>query len=204
MRKQREGHLSGLVRRIAPKGTLALLAGGVLLVSLASGCVTRSGNYAVEVFTEMHYQPSYRSQEVPRLLPPPDSVPVSGKEIAYDFGEYKTLTVPKTIEQTYNRESASKLYAVNCSMCHGTGGKGDGTMKEFLASLPPADLTAQATQGSAKGEVFGFISHGGRIGFVFAQQGTKSPSPMPTFNKLLTEEERWRLALYVLRDLKGP
>ena len=39
-----------------------------------------TGSSAVLVFTEMHYQPSYRSQEGPRLLPPADSVPVTGKE----------------------------------------------------------------------------------------------------------------------------
>ena len=54
-----------------------------------------SGANAVEIFNEMHYQPSYRSQEGPRLLPPPDSVPVTGKELRYaTLEEYQELNIP--------------------------------------------------------------------------------------------------------------
>ena len=183
-----------------------LIALGVLLTTVAVGCITRTGNYAVEIFTEMHYQPSYRSQEVPRLLPPEGSVPITGKEIAYDFDEYEGLNVPDTVVGEYNPGKASALFAVNCTVCHGAAGKGDGPMREFLMpkGFPPADLTGANVQGSTEGEVFGFLSHGGRTGFGFAQLGRKSPSPMPTFNKLLTEEDRWTLVIYVLQELEGP
>ena len=43
----------------------------------------------------MHYQPSYRVQEGPRILPPEGSVPVTGREITYgSLEEYEELSVP--------------------------------------------------------------------------------------------------------------
>ena len=41
----------------------------------------RTGSHHIQVFSEMHYSASYRSQEVPRLLPPKASVPITGSEI---------------------------------------------------------------------------------------------------------------------------
>ena len=40
-----------------------------------------SGSNKVQIFTEMHYQPSYRAQEGPRLDSPLDAVPITGKEV---------------------------------------------------------------------------------------------------------------------------
>ena len=42
-----------------------------------------TGSHRVEAFTEMHFQPSYRSQEIPRLLPPKNSVPITGASLDY-------------------------------------------------------------------------------------------------------------------------
>jgi len=51
-----------------------------------------TGSNRVQVFTEMHYQPSYRTQESPRLLPPDGSVPITGAEVVYaSIDEYKNL-----------------------------------------------------------------------------------------------------------------
>ena len=56
---------------------------------------TQTGPHAVDIFTEMHFQPSYRTQEGPRILPPPDSVPITGKEIEYkSVEEYQTMGDP--------------------------------------------------------------------------------------------------------------
>ena len=185
---------------------LWLLGVVVLLWAVGSGCFTQTGSNRVQIFNEMHYQPSYRSQEAPRLLPPQGSVPITGAEVVPPFGEYVSLTSPGDVAAGYSRTASAELYRVNCTVCHGTLGKGDGVMTPFFinAGFPPADLTGPVTQGSSEGEVFGFISHGGRQGFFTAQVGVESPSPMPTFNKLLTEEDRWMLALYVLRELGGP
>ena len=53
-----------------------------------------SGSHAIVIFSEMHYQPSYKSQEIPRIMPHPEAVPMNGKEIQRTSEEYKVLAIP--------------------------------------------------------------------------------------------------------------
>ena len=166
-----------------------------------------SGANPIEVFNEMHYQPSYKSQEGPRLLPPPDSVPVTGRELAYTtLDEYRELTVPAEVREAYDAGRAGASFGLNCAVCHGKTLRGSeeedpaekAKILEFMTKGPfPADLTASITRESTDGELFGFISRGGRQGLAASQRGRESGSPMPEFLRLLTEEERWALVLYL-------
>ena len=61
----------------------------------------------------------------------------------------------------------------------------------------PADLMADVTKSSTDGELFGFISGGGRQGLSARLRGRDSTSPMPEFQKLLTEQERWELVKFL-------
>lgn len=166
-----------------------------------------SGGHAVEVFTEMHFQPSYRVQEGRRILPPPDSVPVTGKELRYgSLEEYQALEMPSDFVETYDRAAAQRLYDVNCLVCHGEGLQGDGKIRDFIKEGTrgpfPANLTTDVTTSSSDGELFGFITGGGRQGLAFVLAGRESRSPMPPYGLLLTEEDRWHLVQY-LRDRTG-
>ena len=175
-----------------------------------------TGGNKVQILTEMHYQPSYKSQEGPRLLPPPDSVPVTGRELRYvTLEEYKPLTIPGHVVQTYDPAQAQGLFTINCMVCHGPTLKGDqepdeskwGGIIRFMKAGKrgpfPADLTSEATRSSTDGELFGFISSGGRQGLTATERGKQSASPMPEFLRLLSEEERWMLVMY-LRAQQGP
>ena len=54
-----------------------------------------TGSNKVQIFTEMHYQPSYRSQEGPRLDVPDSAVPITGKEVILtSVEEYEVLANP--------------------------------------------------------------------------------------------------------------
>lgn len=158
-----------------------------------------TGANAVQVFTEMHYQPAYRIQEAPRLLPPPDSVPVTGKEVTYaTLQDYQKLAVPARTLGSYDAAKAERLYIINCLVCHGKLLRGDGPILGFMKRGPfPADLTSDGTKGSGDGELFGFITAGGRQGLAARLRGRESSSPMPEFRRLLTEEERWALVQYL-------
>ena len=162
-----------------------------------------TGSHAVEIFTEMHFQPTYRSQESPRLLPPPDSVPVTGREIKLTVAELEEVPVPQNVQTAYDADPSgvAKLFSVNCAVCHGESARGDGTVASYITRGPkPADLTLGVTHDSTVGELFGFISGGGRQGVALTERGLESQSPMPEFRLLLTEEERWSLVLF-LRSL---
>ena len=211
-----------LVRRMttafSQRWKWALLA-TVLLAAVAAGCYNNNtgetnigssinfklpafpetGGNAIQIFTEMHYQPSYRVQEGPRLLPPPDSVPVTGKELLYtSLEEYKELTIPDGVVRSYDPTRALELYNVNCSVCHGENLQGVGPIRPFMTRGPfPADLTADLTRDVTDGELFGFISGGGNQGLAARLRGRRSASPMPEFRLLLTEDERWVLVQFL-------
>ena len=166
-----------------------------------------TGGNAVQIFTEMHYQPSYRSQEGPRLHPPSDSVPVTGKEIRYgSLDEYGALAIPEGAAQAYDAGKAQHLYTINCQVCHGPTLRGDGVILGLwpqtdgvLKGPVPADLTADVTKSSTDGDLFAFITLGGRQGAAARIRDRRSTSPMPEFGLLLTEDERWNLVQF-LRD----
>jgi len=180
---------------------LGLLVAVFLLSVVATGCVSfQRGAYQVDIFTEMHYNQAYRSQEPPRLYPAKGSVPFL--LVGTDTLVVEELVLAKTSDTV---DQGKDLYRVNCVVCHGVVGKGDGAMKDFLVkwqSIPPADITGAATVAASDDELLSFIGWGGRIGFFSAQAGAPSLSTMPIFNKLLTQEEKWKL-VYYLRDLQG-
>jgi mono/diheme cytochrome c family protein len=76
--------------------------------------------------------------------------------------------------------AGSRLYATNCSSCHGSHGQGNGPM--------PA-LSQGPTQSVSDGEVFWFITTGA------VDKGMPSWSTLP-------ERQRWQLVSY-LKSLKN-
>ena len=90
------------------------LAGLALLVGLlAMGCA--QGAYPLDIFYEMHYQPSYKAHEPPRLSPPESAVPFFDPPAATSFNL-----------------DGRHLYEVNCSMCHGAKARGDGPVLRMM------------------------------------------------------------------------
>jgi len=163
-----------------------------------------TGSHAVVVFSEMHYQPSFGSQEIPRLLPASDSVPITGAEI--DKGsleEYTSWGPTQQLIDNWNSDpsnvvSAQKLFATNCQVCHGYLLDGNGPIIKFdHGSIAPRNLLDEAAISATDGELFGYISFGGRSGLASAVQGNPTPSWMPQFRYLLTEDERWNLVMYL-------
>ncbi|WP_445747831.1 c-type cytochrome [Polaribacter sp.] len=89
-------------------------------------------------------------------------------------GDEKSLSVGK------------KLFKMQCAVCHGFKGKGDGVAGAGL-SPKPANLTSEAVQSQTDGAIFWKI-----------QQGN---GPMPNYKSSLKEESRWSIINYI-RTLK--
>jgi putative copper export protein/mono/diheme cytochrome c family protein len=86
----------------------------------------------------------------------------------------------------------AKLFAANCTLCHGAGGKGDGPALKSLGIVPAeADLTAAHIYDHAEGDLYWWVSHG--------IEGT----PMPGFAGRLTADERWALIDFVHANADG-
>jgi len=175
-------HLASTARNTLRRRVLWLLPAWLLAASL--GC---SGNstYPFDYFPEMHYQSTHRFQEPPRPLGPADSVPVTGKEVAYNLAEAEALRNPVVRNQP-NLAAGKRLYEVNCAMCHGADAKGSTAVAarfQKAGAAPPINLTRPETQRLLDGVLFATITNG---------RGN-----MPPFRNLLTEEERWKITLHI-------
>jgi mono/diheme cytochrome c family protein len=192
------------------KGTRRRLRGAILALGLLAlaipltACPAKTGTYApLDLFYEMHYSQSYRSQEAPRLTPPEGAVPYRSpsdprpytREIVYSPEEYAAQRNP-VARTAQGLERGKELFRVNCSFCHGLEGKGDGKVSVKLregGSLPAANLTAGSPALKPPGELYRLVSEGG-IGV--------TRFGMPRFRLLLSPEDRWLLVDYVL-SLQG-
>ncbi|MBT8080313.1 MAG: cytochrome c [Gammaproteobacteria bacterium] len=140
---------------------------------------------------DMVDQPSEKPQES-EAPPDPGSVPVSGGE---------SLPLPLNDEQSFARKDASadlvnpvaasadsirrgqEFYDVNCLVCHGAGGKGDGPVGLKFVEKAPVDLNDAYTQDQTDGELF-FTLTRGRV-------------KMPFYRDALSPSERWDVINYL-------
>ncbi len=84
----------------------------------------------------------------------------------------------------------ARLYAENCALCHGAGGKGDGPAAAGL-TVHPADLTAPHLFAHTPGDLFWWVSHG------------KANGVMPGFAGVMTPAERWDVINFVRAHAAG-
>lgn len=82
----------------------------------------------------------------------------------------------------------ARLFATNCTTCHGVDARGNGPVAKSLP-VPPADLTAEHLWGHSDGDLYWFISHG-----FPAPDGSFS---MPAFGSALSSEAIWDLIDYL-------
>ncbi len=168
-------------------------------VSVSACAVQETNTYPVEIFSEMHYSQAYKSQEPPRLAPPAESV------VFASVGDPdQVLNVPDKRERPYDPAVADNLYQVNCAVCHGITGLGDGKIVRHLTSTasfyattnngtpyaaPPDLVDSAANRLTARDTMVAFVTSGGRV--------------MPPFGKLLSEEDIRDIVNYIFDDKTG-
>ncbi len=129
------------------------------------------------------------------VVPAPDAV------VFERTGADKVLEVPERSQRPYDARVASELFRVNCSVCHGPAGLGDGPIVPHLTSpnsyyasssgqpyARPPNLQETRANKDEK-TVFAIITNGIVV--------------MPKFGLLLTEEERWDLVRYIFDTQTG-
>lgn len=175
-----------------------------LLVLVAALAIFAFDVIKIDWVVFMEIQPSYGNQDVDMVtgagpLPvPAQSIPVEGP--AYIPGEGAPQNPVPADETSIAR--GAQLYAINCQMCHGEAGQGNGTISAFLVKKKPADLTSELVQSKSDGSLFLAISNG-----IFNPNNTLFPEvefsgQMPPLNENLTVRERWDVVNYI-RTLKS-
>jgi len=157
----------------------------------ASGC---------EWFTDFKRQPSLWTWEpvkdslTPSRGNPAYSVPVTGMAVAGFQVSYAPL--PGTVDSmaglanptgmsAASLANGRKYYQINCAVCHGDAGAGDGPATKF--GIPGISLVTPITVGRSDGYIFGMIRNGRGM--------------MPSYNRI-EEPDRWDVVNY-LRALQG-
>lgn len=136
----------------------------------------------IEWVTFMEVQPSFDAQEEP-LPVPARSIPVDGPVFIPNMGAPENPV--EADEVSISR--GETLYSLNCVMCHGATGEGNGSVSALLANKP-ANLTNIITQSKTDGALFLTLTNGvdGR---------------MPPMVENLTVRDRWDVINYI-RTLK--
>jgi mono/diheme cytochrome c family protein len=106
------------------------------------------------------------------------------------FAQQTPWVSPKAANKVKNPLAGDKsvlaagktLYIANCAPCHGNKGKGDGPAAAAL-NPKPADHSSARVQSETDGSLFYKLSAG--------------RSPMPSYSKILTDQQRWELVNYI-------
>ncbi len=191
--------LANIKRMFTRRSILVVCLLMLASVSVSACAIQETNTYPVETFSEMHYAQSHKAQEPPRLAPPADSVAFQTAGDADDV-----LNVPDKQERDYDPAVAGNLYQVNCAVCHGVSGLGDGKAVRHITSndsywtttngspyKAPPNLVESATNRLTEPEMmYSFVS------------GWNGPV-MPTFGKLLSEEDIRDIVTYIFDDTNG-
>lgn len=181
------------LRQIATLAVLAPLVAGL------AGC---------EWFSDFKRQPSLMTWEPVRCDARRDrcadtiasrgnpqlSVPITGTFRAGFVTSYRPL--PATVDSLADLANPTpptaaslangrKYYQINCAVCHGDKGMGDGPATRY--GMPGINLTTTLTQSRTDGYIYGMIRNG--------------RGAMPTYNRI-EEMDRWDVVNYV-RGLQG-
>ena len=143
---------------------------------------------------DMVDQPSEKAQE--SIAPPgPGSIPLHGAEIvpipmnALEADEMKVAAalLPNPVPADAASIARGKeFYDINCYVCHGSDGRGQGPVGLLFAEKAPVDLNDAYTQDQTDGQLYFTLTRGRAL--------------MPFYRDALIPSERWDVINYVRSD----
>ena len=155
-----------------------LFAGIFVFVALALLELWAYDVIKIDFISFMEIQPSFDVQENP-LPVPARSIPVEGPAFIPNMGA-PTNPVPA---DDVSISRGKTLFSINCVMCHGETGEGNGPVSNLIANKP-ANLTSIITQSKTDGALFMTITNG-------------VEGKMPPMVENFTVRDRWDLVNYI-------
>jgi mono/diheme cytochrome c family protein len=158
--------------------------GGVavfLIIAIGVGSLFTFDILRIPFPSNMIDQESIAPQEGPRLAAPASSVPVLGSILVN--GQPSTNLIPVS-DSSHQR--GRFFYSIECELCHGSKGLGDGPQSEFFKKKP-ADLTSSQIQNLEDEDIFMVIMQGFGI--------------MPSLAENMNPQDGWDIVNFV-RTLK--
>ena len=108
-------------------------------------------------------------------------------------GEFQDLRIPN--RDTVTAENGRNLYTVECALCHGDTGKGDGPFG--ITQYPRAsDLTSATVQSKSDGQLFWLIAHGINL--------TGMPAWHEDYGGPHNDDEIWSLVKFIREEFGAP
>lgn len=159
---------------------------------------------ACDWFTDFKSQPKIEPWEAPAMVGdtsrvfargnPQNSVPTNGTAVAGFQVSYNPM--PATVDSMSSLQNPTaptdsslatgqRYYQINCTVCHGDRGMGDGPVTRY--GMPGINIVTDMTKGRSDGYLWGMIRNGRGL--------------MPSYNRI-EERERWDVVNYI-RALQG-
>jgi mono/diheme cytochrome c family protein len=155
----------------------AVGAVGILVVGVGLALLLSYDVISIPFPSQMVDQDSVGYVQGPRLAVPAGAIPVQGPVLLADRPALDP--VPATASSV---QRGGVLYDIDCAVCHGFDGAGEGTLSGFFRP-PPADLTGQHVQELPDADIFLAITQG--------------RGDMPTLAENLSPSQRWDVVNYV-------
>jgi mono/diheme cytochrome c family protein len=150
---------------------------GLLLLPFIVGLLFTFQIIRIRFPSDMVFSPAIGYQEGPRRAAPVDAVPVQGQAVIP-----QELPVNPVPVDEVSLQRGRVLYSMQCELCHGDTGRGDGPLASYF-SRTPENLAGAKTAAEFDGSVYLVIQNG------FGQ--------MPALAENLTVQERWDVINYI-------
>lgn len=132
----------------------------------------------IEFIGFMENQDTIRPMEMPFPVPE-QSIPIQGAAYVGGIGSPENPIDSDEVSV----ERGRILFDINCRLCHGDQGKGNGPVAAYLKTVPPRDLTDSSVVSLSDGDIFLTITNGKPY--------------MPALHENIDVRGRWDVVNYV-------
>lgn len=130
---------------------------------------------------DMWKQKSIKPYEMPFSYPE-GTVTIKGQTSPEERSKVEALTSNQLNNNELDLKEGKALYDINCAVCHGPNGDGDGPV--IKKGFYPVNLKAQGVKDRTDGYIFAYIRYGGKV-------------MMPSYGENLSEKQAWQLVNFV-------